>query len=146
MEYKSLFPVIVTPSISAVRDFYVNLLGFNVVFEADWYIQLHAPRQDSDKPIELAFMIPGLESQPTQLRPAFNGDGMIVTLEFEDVDSLYDAVRKAGYEMIVDLRDEPWGQRHFLLRGPGGIMLDVLKQIPPSEEFMAAYAEGSQTE
>lgn len=87
MEYKSLFPVIVTPSIPAVRDFYVNLLGFNVVFQVDWYIQLHAPRQDSDKPIELAFMIPALESQPSDLHPAFNGDGMIVTLEVEDVDS-----------------------------------------------------------
>ena len=142
MQFRSMFPVIVTNEVTRARDFYVKHLGFYVVFEADWYVQLHAPREDGGKPIELAFMTPNLESQPAALRPAFSGEGVIVTLEVEDVDSVYRNLRDFGYEMVVDLKDEPWGQRHFLLRDPTGTLLDVVKQIPPSEEYSAAYTQG----
>ena len=40
MEHKSGFPVTVTPELAEARDFYVTYLGFHVVFEADWYVQL----------------------------------------------------------------------------------------------------------
>jgi hypothetical protein len=43
--------------------------------------------------------------------------------------------------MIVDLQDEPWGQRHFLLSDPTGTLLDVVQQIPPSLEYAPAYAD-----
>ena len=106
MQFKSMFPVIVTNEVIRARDFYVKHLGFYVVFEADWNVQLHAPREDGGKPIELAFMTPNLESQPAALRPAFSGEGVIVTLEVEDVDSVYRNLRDFGYEMVVDLKDE----------------------------------------
>jgi catechol 2,3-dioxygenase-like lactoylglutathione lyase family enzyme len=139
MEYKSCFPVVVTPRLAEARDFYTKNLGFHVVFEADWYVQLHAPREGGGKPIELAFMKPGQQSQPPSLRHAFDGRGIILTLEVEDVDSIYAAVRSIGCETVVDLRDEPWGQRHFLIRDPAGNLLDVVKQIPPSSEYEASY-------
>jgi hypothetical protein len=37
------------------------------------------------------------------------------------------------------LRDEAFGQRHFITRDPAGVMIDVIKVIPPSEEFAAQY-------
>lgn len=67
MEYKSAFPVIVTSKVAEARDIYVEHLGFTVVFEADWYVQLHAPRAGGGKPIELAFVQPNQESQPPPL-------------------------------------------------------------------------------
>ena len=130
MEYKSSFPVVVTPKLTEARDFYVNHLGFHVVFEADWYVQ-HAPREGGGKPVEMAFMKPDQQSQPSALHPAFSGDGVIFTLEVEDVDSLYRDVRGAGCTVVVELRDEPWGQRHFLIRDPAAQLVDVVKQIPP---------------
>ncbi len=141
MQHRSLFPVIITSALAAARDFYVQHLGFHVVFDADWYVQLHAPRVDGGIPLELAFMSPDLISQPFLLRPAFNGQGMIVTIEVNDVDALYQSLREAGYEMVLELQDEPWGQRHFLLCDPSGTLLDVVKQIPPASEYVLAYAE-----
>jgi catechol 2,3-dioxygenase-like lactoylglutathione lyase family enzyme len=141
MQHCSLFPVIITSTLAAARDFYVHHLGFHVVFDADWYVQLHAPRVDEGVPLELAFMSPDLTSQPFPLRSAFNGQGMIVTIEVNDVDTLYERLRDAGYAMVLELQDEPWGQRHFLLRDPSGTLLDVVKQIPPSPEYVLAYAD-----
>jgi uncharacterized glyoxalase superfamily protein PhnB len=141
MQHRSLFPVIITSAVAEARDFYTHHLGFRIVFAADWYVHLHAPRADGGVPLELAFMSPDLSSQPCPLRSAFNGQGMIVTLEVNDVDALYHTLQKAGCEMLIDLQDEPWGQRHFLLRDPSGTLLDVVKQIPPSSEYMLAYAD-----
>src|SRR5262245_45589784 len=141
MRHKSLFPVIITPALAAARDFYVHQLHFRIVFEDEWYVHLHAPRIDGGVPLELAFMSPDLHSLPFPLRSAFNGQGMIVTIEVEDVDALYEKLCRIGSEMIVELQDEPWGQRHFLLRDPSGTMLDVVKPIPPSSEYLLAYAD-----
>jgi uncharacterized glyoxalase superfamily protein PhnB len=66
---------------------------------------------------------------------------MIMTIEVNDVDVLYERLREAGHEMLLELQDEPWGQRHFLLRDPSGTLLDVVKQIPPSSEYVIAYAD-----
>src|SRR5215510_5026416 len=141
MQCRSLFPVIITSAVAEARDFYMRHFDFHVVFEADWHVQLRAPRADGGVPLELAFMSPDLTDQPLPLRLAFNGQGMIVTIEAHDVDALYQKLRAAGHEMIVDLQDEPWGQRHFLLRDPSGTFLDVVKPIPPSSEYLLAYAD-----
>ena len=141
MQHRSLFPVIVTPMLAEARDFYVNHLGFRVIFEADWYIHLHAARADGGVPLELAFMSPDLNAQPCPLRPAFNGQGMAVTIEVNDVDSLYRRLQDAGCEMVVELQDEPWGQRHFLIRDPSSVLLDIVQQIPPAPEYVLAYAD-----
>ncbi|MGQ0648649.1 MAG: VOC family protein, partial [Gemmatimonadaceae bacterium] len=41
-----MFPVVVTSKLAEARDFYVQHFGFRVVFEADWYVQLHGSRGD----------------------------------------------------------------------------------------------------
>ena len=40
----SLFPDVCTDDLAASRDFYRDLLGFEVVFENEWYVQMHHPR------------------------------------------------------------------------------------------------------
>jgi hypothetical protein len=42
----------------------------------------------------------------------------------------------------VSLRDEPWGQRHFITEDPDGVLVDVVTVIPPAPEFVAQYLAG----
>jgi catechol 2,3-dioxygenase-like lactoylglutathione lyase family enzyme len=142
MALKSFFPVVVTGTLDAARDFYIEYFGFRVVFEADWYVQLHASRGDSVPPIELAFMIPKVETQPAPLHAAFSGAGVILTLDVDDVDAVHSKLNLAGVlrDVVIPLRDEAWGQRHFLIRDPAGMLLDVVQQIPPSAQYAAAYS------
>ncbi|MCI0537046.1 MAG: VOC family protein [Verrucomicrobiales bacterium] len=145
MALKSFFPVVVTETLAAARDFYVEHFGFRVVFEADWYVQLHASRGESVPPIELAFMIPKVETQPTPLHAAFSGAGIILTLEVDDVDAVHSRHSMAGVlrDVVIPLRDEASGQPHFLIRDPAGVLLDVVQQIPPSAGYAAAYSAQS---
>ncbi len=138
---KSLFPVFVVDRIIDARNFYVECLGFKVVFEVDWYIQLHSERVD-EEPLELAFMFPNLEDQHSSVRAGFSGDGVILTLDFEDVDAIYQELteRNAVTEIVIDLKDEPWGQRHFMFRDPVGILVDMVQAIAPSPEYDQGYS------
>ena len=54
--------------------------------------------------------------------------------------SVYERVRAAGLPILLTLRDEEFGQRHFITADPNGVLIDVIKPIPPSAEFLAHYA------
>lgn len=138
----SLFPVFITPNMTEARDFYVRYFEFRVVFEAAWYVQLHGQRGEGIPPLELAFMKSNAREQPSQLQHAFAGSGVILTIEVKDVDQMHERLLQGGMlsELVVPLEDEPWGQRHFLFKDPAGILLDVVKLIPPEAEYTEAYS------
>jgi len=37
-------------------------------------------------------------------------------------------------------RDEDFGQRHFITADPNGVLIDIIKPIPPSAEFLKQYS------
>ena len=67
--------------------------------------------------------------------------GLILNFEVDDVDSEYDRVEKANLPILLPIRDEAFGQRHFITRDPNGVLIDVIKPIPPSAEFAEQYLE-----
>jgi uncharacterized glyoxalase superfamily protein PhnB len=41
-----------------------------------------------------------------------------VTLQVADATREFERLRQAGASFVYELRDEPWGQRHFATRDP----------------------------
>jgi len=60
---------------------------------------------------------------------------MYLTIEVDDVDALYRAIKQKGVSIKIDLRDEPWGDRHFAILDLNGIGIDLVK-------FAAAIKKG----
>jgi hypothetical protein len=48
-------------------------------------------------------------------------------------------ITEGGLEPAQDLRSEDFGQRHFLVAAPDGVLVDVITPIEPSAEFAAQY-------
>jgi len=121
----SLFPDICTDDLARSRDFYRDLLGFEVIFENTWYVQLHHPKQPA---AQIAFVQRDHDSVPKayQARP----EGVIVTVELDDVDACHAHVRTLGIEPVYALVSEVWGQRHFMVEDPNGLLVDVVQLIP----------------
>ena len=69
--------------------------------------------------------------------------GLLLNFEVEDPDEMYAKAKAAGLPILIPLRDEDFGQRHFITSDPNGVLIDVIKPIPPSKEFAELYAEGS---
>lgn len=120
------YPVVITRNLEECRDFYVKHFGFDVVFDADWYVQLkHA------NGIELGFMKPDLSNQPGFLHDAYNGKGIIVTYDVEDARREYERAQKVeGLTIIYPYTEEEWGQKHFILEDPAGMFVDIVQQAP----------------
>jgi uncharacterized glyoxalase superfamily protein PhnB len=58
---------------------------------------------------------------------------MYFTIEVEDVDSLYQQLKKQGVPIKIEIRNEPWGDRHFAIEDPNGIGIDLVKYSPPKD-------------
>jgi uncharacterized glyoxalase superfamily protein PhnB len=55
---------------------------------------------------------------------------MYLTIEVDDVDKVYADLKKKNIEIKIDIRNEPWGDRHFAIQDPNGIGIDIVKYSP----------------
>lgn len=117
---------IITEKLAETKKFYTEVLGFEVMFENDFFILLNTPGGES----EISFLEPNHPSQQSLFHKAFNGEGVYFTIEVDNVDMLYEEIKKKGVPIKIELRDEPWGDRHFAIQDPNGVGIDLVKYTP----------------
>lgn len=120
---------IVTTKLAESKAFYTRNLGFGVTFENEFYLLLHSP----NKQAELSFLLPDHPTQQPLFQKAFQGQGVYLTIEVDDVDKLYKDMKQKGVAIKIELRDEPWGDRHFAIEDPNGVGVDIVKYSPQPE-------------
>lgn len=121
---------IVTAKIAETKAFYTDVLGFGVTFENEFYLLLHTP----DQKAEISFLLPNHPSQQPLFHKPFSGEGVYLTIEVEDVDKFYRELKAKNIEIKIELRDEPWGDRHFAIQDPNGIGIDMVEYAPQENE------------
>ncbi|OEK02894.1 glyoxalase [Roseivirga sp. 4D4] len=114
---------IITEKIQETKAFYQEKLGFGVTFENEFYLLMHTPGHEA----QLSFLLPEHPTQQPLFQPKFMGEGMYLTIEVDDVDELYNKLKSEGVKIEIDIRDEPWGDRHFAIKDPNGIGIDLVK-------------------
>jgi catechol 2,3-dioxygenase-like lactoylglutathione lyase family enzyme len=131
---RGIYPVLGVRDVGAAARFFRELLELRTTFESDWYVSLATHGEPA---FQLAVVRFDHDSVPVRHRalPA----GVLVTVELDDVDAVHARALAMGVEILRSLRDEPWGQRHFIAAGPDGAMLDVVKVIPPAPGFASGY-------
>ncbi|GAA1883250.1 VOC family protein [Asanoa iriomotensis] len=135
----SFYPVIASRDVAAAAAFYTRHLGFEVTFEADWYVSLR--RADAPQ-FELALLDHAHPTLPAAYRKPVQG--LLLNLEVSDVDAEHRRlVGEAGLTEVLGLRSEDFGQRHFILAAPDGVLIDVITNIAPSAEYADAFAPGT---
>jgi catechol 2,3-dioxygenase-like lactoylglutathione lyase family enzyme len=135
MRFNSFYPVIMTHDVAGSKVFYTKHFGFQVTFETDWYVSLKASQEP---PFELALLNPDHPTVPQNFRRSLSG-GLILNFEVDNVDAEYERLRTVGLPIHLELRSEDFGQRHFITADPNGVLIDVVKIIPPSEDYAAQY-------
>lgn len=134
MKSTQYYPVLMTDDVAGTVEFYRTHLRFRPVFDSDWYIHLQSSEDDA---VNLAILQGDHETIPAAGRG--RASGVLLNFEVDDVDAVYARMKADGLEMLLDLRDEPFGQRHFITQDPNGVLIDVIKPIPPTAEFLAMY-------
>ncbi|MCT8991236.1 VOC family protein [Chelativorans sp. SCAU2101] len=134
MKTTSYYPVILTRDVAGTAAFWREHFRFETRFESDWYVHLQSREDES---VNLAILEGTHETIPEPGRGRVAG--LILNFEVEDADAEYQRARAAGLPILLDLRDEEFGQRHFITSDPNGVLIDVIKPIPPSPAFAAQY-------
>lgn len=135
MQMQSCYAVLMTEQPLLLADFYRTHFGFVITFEMDWYVSL---KHDSG-PWELALLRYDHPTVPAMYRAT--SQGMLLNIEVGDANAEYQRlVLEAGVESVLELRDESFGQRHFIVKDPAGNLIDVIQNITPDTHFAAAYS------
>ena len=83
--------------------------------------------------------MPNQPTQPDIFHQAYSGKGVIFSLEVDDADLAYSEAKKTPLDIVLELRSEDWGQRHFCIKDPNGVYLDIVQAIKPTEEYQQGY-------
>jgi len=134
IEPKSSFPVFIVKDLDAAKSFYTENFGFDVVFSGDWYIHLV-----STSGVQVGFLLPDQPTQPPIFQKPYFGEGVIFSLEVEDADAAFAIAKSKSLEVVLELRSEDWGQRHFCIQDPNGVYLDIVQSFEPAEEYRSDY-------
>ncbi|MEO1010531.1 MAG: VOC family protein [Bacteroidota bacterium] len=118
---------IITEKLKETKDFYTKTLNFGVTFENEFYLLLHSP----NKSAELSFLMPNHPSQQPVFQSPFTGKGVYLTLEVDNVDQVYEQLKSKDVAIEIEIRDEPWGDRHFAILDPNGIGIDIVTFTKP---------------
>lgn len=132
MQTQSFYPLIQVRDVESAARFYETRFGFNRIFSSDWYIQLRAA---GEHPFEVAFIAHDHDSIPVAYQTLTNG--VVLSFYVEDAAAEARRLREAGVKIVQDLRDEVFGQRHFLAADPNGMLIDVITAIEPDPAFLA---------
>lgn len=136
MKTTQFYPVIMTGDVDGTARFYTEHLRFRRAFDSDWYVHLLSTE---DSNVNIAVLQGDHETVPAAGRGQVSG--LILNFEVADVDAEFARAEAQGLPILLSLRDEAFGQRHFITQDPNGVLIDIIKPIPPSAEFAGQYAE-----
>ena len=108
-----IVPNLATDDPASAHRFYHDLLGLDIVMDHGWILTF-ASREATVPQISIA---------------SEGGGGTIVpdlSIEVDDVDTLYQRATAMGFGILYDLTDEPWGVRRFYVRDPFGKVVNIL--------------------
>lgn len=112
MTVRRVVPNIASEAWDESREFY-GTLGFQEVMNQGWIMTLASP----DVPAaQISLMTADLTAPVVP----------DISVEVDDVDAAYAALRDSGAEIVHPLQDEEWGVRRFFVRDPTGRVVNVL--------------------
>ena len=93
------------------REFFVELLGFEVEMDIGWVVTVASPTHPS---VQVSII-----GNHDMAAPG-------ISVGVDNVDALHAKAVEQGFEIVYPLRDEEWGVRRFMLREPSGTVVNVV--------------------
>jgi catechol 2,3-dioxygenase-like lactoylglutathione lyase family enzyme len=108
--------------VAMARRFYERLLELECLVDHGWYVELGLRRH-----VVLALVEAGHPTVPQDA--ASPQQGLLLSFEVDDVAEVAARCRALGVEVVQPLARE-LGQRHLMVRGPDGTIVDVIERVP----------------
>jgi catechol 2,3-dioxygenase-like lactoylglutathione lyase family enzyme len=112
MQVRRVVPNIPSEALGESAEFY-GALGFEEVMNHGWIITLASTGNPA---VQVSLMT---DDRTAPVTPD-------LSIEVEDVDAAYTAMKERGAEIVHPLTDEEWGVRRFFVRDPNGRVVNIL--------------------
>ncbi|OJF12101.1 VOC family protein [Couchioplanes caeruleus] len=112
--------------VPASSKFLATHFGFTERMSADGFASLGR----DDAAMDVIFLRRGLEILPEELRdrPAC---GTIVAFVVDDLAAEHERLQAEGAPITLPPREEPWGERLFMVTDPNGIVYELVEWATP---------------
>ena len=131
-----VFPCLCVDDLVRSIVFYRALLDLEVSVDVGWYAEVAG----GDGAATVAFVERGHPSVPA----GFDADrgGVLVSVVVDDASAVNARAEALHVDVVQVLRDEEFGQRHFMVADPDGFLVDVIETITPSVAFRRQLVVG----
>jgi catechol 2,3-dioxygenase-like lactoylglutathione lyase family enzyme len=113
--------------VPASSKFLVTHFGFHQRMAADGFASLGR----DDGAVDVIFLRRGIEVLPDWLRDRHT-DGTIVAFVVDDLVGAERRLRDEGVEITLPIREEPWGERLFMVTDPNGVVYELVEWVQSS--------------
>ena len=111
MTIRRAVPNIRSDRVAESREFFIDLLGFEVAMDLGWVTTVAAR---DNRSVQITIVGGADMAAPG------------ITVEVDDVDAVHAKAVEGGIEIAYPLRDEEWGVRRFMVREPSGTIVNVV--------------------
>jgi catechol 2,3-dioxygenase-like lactoylglutathione lyase family enzyme len=131
-----VFPCLCVDDLTRSIVFYRALLDLTVSVEVGWYAEVSG----GDDRAVIAFVARGDASVPAGFDT--HRGGVLVSVVVDDAGAARSRAEELRVDVVQELRDEEFGQRHFMVVDPDGFLVDIIETITPSVAFRRQLVEG----
>jgi catechol 2,3-dioxygenase-like lactoylglutathione lyase family enzyme len=117
MSIRRIVPNIQSEAPQQSQSFYVDVLGLQLAMDIGWIVTFVSPANPTSQ-------VSVISKDPSGLHPD-------ISLEVDDVDSVYARAMDQNVEIVYPLTDEAWGVRRFFARDPNGRIINIVSHLPP---------------
>ncbi|WP_114821036.1 VOC family protein [Chryseobacterium sp. KLBC 52] len=110
---KRIVANIKTNDLSRASQFYQDILELDVLMDHGWIKTLG---NDEEAKIQISFAEQG--GNDTEVPD--------LSIEVDNVDEVYEKMKKAGFEITYELINEDWGVRRFFVKDPFKKLINIL--------------------
>nr|WP_315035384.1 VOC family protein [uncultured Chryseobacterium sp.] len=110
---KRIVANIKTDNPSKADLFYHEILGLNILMDHGWITTLGS---DEEAKVQISFAVQG--GNDTEVP--------YLSIEVDNVDEMYNRMKKADFEILYEITDEDWGVRRFFVKDPFGKAINIL--------------------
>lgn len=116
MQIKRIVPNLESEAPGESIEFYESFLGLKVAMDLGWIITFISEINPSSQ----ISVIRNDESDVP--RPD-------VSIEVDEVDSMFARAKDRKVEIVYPITDEPWGVRRFFVKDPNGKIINILSHL-----------------
>ena len=118
MEIKRIVPNIPSSKMEESKKFYTDFLGLKLAMDMGWIMTFIS---ENNPLVQLSII-------KKETTPKINEE-ITITIEIPNAEELFQIALDTNYEIIYPLTKEPWGVKRFFVKGPNGVVLNIMSHI-----------------